>query len=230
MAEPAALDIGSLCRELPVPWTAEDFAQLARELRPFTDAIADHYASGAAVASHVPGSSSLCVPITDVTDPHELYRTADGSVSQERYEVQEHDEYWVTTHHSTVPVVLLLLKHRQGPRPKLDELCRVSSQALGLPVGGNCYFQWNMPGFWWRLHTDDEYEGVAQRLHVAFKTTPENIFAWAAGPDDPRDAWLLERHLEPGKVYLTRTDVYHTTVNGHPSEGRLHLILDVGSA
>jgi hypothetical protein len=230
MADTTALDIESLCQELPLSWTPADFAELRSELQPFTDAIMRHYARGATVASHVPGSSSLCVPITDVTDPHELYRTADGSVSQEKYTVEDYEDYWITTHYSTVPVVLLLLKQRQGARPKLDELCQSSARILGAPVGANCYFQWNMPGFWWRLHTDDEYEGVARRLHVAFKTTPENVFAWAAGPDDPREKWVLEKHLQPDKVYLTRTDIYHTTVNGHPSEGRLHLILDVGGS
>jgi hypothetical protein len=37
-------------------------------------------------------------------------------------------------------------------------------------------------------------------------------------------------HLERGRMYETRTDVPHTALNEHPSEGRLHLILDVAPA
>ena len=44
----------------------------------------------------------------------------------------------------------------------------------------------------------------------------------------PLAAHLLgEVHLERGKVYQTKVDVPHTVYNEHPTDGRLHLILDV---
>jgi hypothetical protein len=227
---PAGIDIGSLFSELDVGWTAADMAALEAELRPWTAAMLRHLASGERIASHVRGASSLCVPITDVTDPGELYATAAGEVSGESYEVRSYDGYWVTTHVSTVPVVILLLKDRQGPLPVLDDLCARCARALGRPMGETRYFQWNQPGFGWTLHTDDDYEGVDTRVHLPVVTTPENYFAWAATLDAPREEWLLTTHLERGKVYRTRVDVPHTAFNEHPTDGRLHLILDVAAA
>jgi hypothetical protein len=124
--------------------------------------------------------------------------------------------------------VLLLLKAGSGLPPKLRRLGQACSDAIGSPVGGTSYLQWNMPGFGWRLHTDDEYEGVRSRVHVPLRTTPENLFAWAPRTDAREDEWVLSVHLERARVYVVRTDVPHTAVNRHPSEGRLHLIMDVG--
>jgi hypothetical protein len=223
-------ELDTLCQELAVNWTERDMAELELELAPYIAAVRRHLASKHAIPSHVPGAGSICVPITSITDPEELYREAAGTVSQEQFEVEEFADYWITTHYSTVPVVILLLKQKCEPLEKLADLCLRCSNALGAPVGGNCYFQWNTPGFWWKLHTDDEYEGVSSRVHVPFITTPQNVFAWAPTLDAPRPQWLLERHLERGKVYVTRTDVPHTAMNEHPTDGRLHLIIDVGSS
>ena len=93
MPQAADIDVATLCRELDVAWSEPDLVALEAELKPFTDAIDRHYRAGRAIASHVPGSSSLCVPITDVTDPAELFRTAEGDVSREKYEVEEGISY-----------------------------------------------------------------------------------------------------------------------------------------
>lgn len=221
-----AIDVASLCRELDVGWTEERLRALEAELAPYSRALDEHVASGARIASHIEGSGSICVPITDVTDPQRLFTEAEGSVRNEPFEVEEHARYWVTVHHSTLPVVLLLLKDTH-PVPALQELCDDCGAAVGFAVGGNRYLQFNLPGFSWHLHRDDEYEGVSSRVHVPLVTNPANLFAWATRHDQPRSEWPLVRHLERGKVYLARTDVLHTTLNEHPTQSRLHLILDV---
>lgn len=223
------IDLDTLFSELQIGWATSDMAALEAELAPWTEAMGRHLGSGERIASHVRGASSLCVPITPVTDPHELYRNAEGEVSCESYEVKEYDDYFVTTHVSTVPVVILLLKTRHWPLPALDALCARCARRLGRPMGETRYFQWNQPGFGWTLHTDDDYEGVDTRVHLPVVTTPQNYFAWAATLDAPRSEWLLETHLERGKVYRTRVDVPHTAFNEHPTDGRLHLILDVAA-
>lgn len=228
MSISAAPAVDTLCRELEIGWTAADQRQLDAEIEPFTTLLHRHAAAGETIPSHIPGTGSICVPITDVTDPYELYRQAAGSVTEERFTVKEYELYWVTTHVSAVPVVILLAKKRYGPYPSLSDLCGRCTGELGEPVGSNTYLQWNLPGFAWQLHTDDEYEGVSSRVHVPIITTPQNVFAWAAGFDTPRADWLLERHLQRGHVYVTRTDVPHTAINEHPSDPRLHLIVDVG--
>jgi hypothetical protein len=223
-----AIDTDTLCRELEIGWSERDLVALEDELRPFTEAIRRHYAAGFAVASHLPGTSSLCVPVTDITDPEELYRQAEGAVRAEPFAVAEFADYRVATHYSAVPVVLLLLKRVQPARPRLRDLCRRCAEAIGQAVGPNCYFQWNMPGFAWTFHTDHEYEGVSSRVHVPFQTTPDNLFVWADRVDPRPDQWLLARHLERGRVYHARTDIHHTTIN-NSAYPRLHLILDVGA-
>jgi hypothetical protein len=188
-----------------------------------------HFALGRPLQSHLPNTASLCSPITPITDPWELYREAAGDVRRESFEAEEYDDYWILTHQSAVPVAILLLKTYPGPLPRLGDLCRRSAADVGAAVGGTSYFQWNLPGFSWAMHTDDEYEGVSERVHVPFYTTPENLFAWAATLDATPEQWLLAEHLERGHVYVTRTDVPHTTVNAHPTDARLHLILDVAA-
>ncbi len=227
----SAMPIASLCHELALGFQAADCQQLEAELGPYTQAMFQHLASGEEIPSHIRGASSLCVPITTITHPDELFAQAEGTVQQERYTVQEYDTYWVTTHFSTVPVVILLLKQAYPELPRLADLCARCGQELGYRVGGNtgAYFQWNQPGFGWRLHTDDEYEGVSTRVHLPLITTPQNTFCWADRLDAPENEWLLSVHLERGKVYAVRTDIPHTAINRHPSAGRLHLILDVTS-
>jgi hypothetical protein len=225
-----AIDVADLCSELDVGWGARDLEELEADLAPYTGALFRHLGSGDEIASHVPGSGALCVPITDVIDPHQLFAEALGDVGRESFEVRDFGGYFLTVHHSTVPVVMVLLKTRHGPLAKLEELCARSSAELGAPMGQARYLQWNQPGFGWPLHTDDDFDGVATRVHVPLVTTPQNRFAWAPSLDAPRSQWLLETHLERGKVYRTRVDVPHTAWNEHPTDGRLHLILDVASA
>jgi len=220
----------SLCFELEIGWSAADERRLYDELRPFVTLVRRHVDGGGPIASHIPGTGSICVPITNITHPDELYRTAEGSVQAEQFVAQDYDDYWLTTHVSTVPVVILLSKRNHAPFPCLSDLCDRCARYLSAPVGPNCYLQCNLPGFAWQLHTDDEYEGVSSRVHVPMITTPQNVFAWAPTFDTVRGQWLMERHLERGHVYLTRTDVPHTAINEHPSEARVHLIIDVGAA
>lgn len=231
MTTTTAIAVDSLCRELEIDWTEEDQRLLEAELSPYVRCLFAHQESGVEIPSHIAGASSLCVPITPITHPVELFTAAEGEVKEEPYVAEEYDDYWITVHHSTVPVVILLLKEKQAPLDKLDDLCTRCSREFGYRVGGETgsYFQWNQPGFGWQLHTDDDYEGVSSRVHLPFITTPENVFCWADGLDTPPEDWLLTVHLERGRVYETRVDVPHTAINRHPSEGRLHLILDVTS-
>jgi hypothetical protein len=184
---------------------------------------------GRDIPSHIKGTASVCVPLTSITDPADLFAQASGTVSAESYCIEEYPDYYITVHFSTVPVVILVLKKNHLPLAKLDDLCERAGAVVGARVGGDrgCYFQLNLPGFGWRLHTDDEYEGVASRVHLPVVTTPQNVFAWAPALNSPREEWLLETFLEPGKVYHVRTDVPHTAINEHASDARLHLILDV---
>lgn len=217
-----------LCRVLDVGWTTENLIQLDRELEPYVRCIEQHIALGRRVDSHLAGTGSICVPITTISTPQELFESAAGSVKSEPYEAREFDDYWLTTHFSTVPVVILLLKRWPGPLPTLAKLFHLCSQATGKRVGGNTgsYLQYNLPGFSWSLHTDDDYEGVRSRVHVPLITNERNTFAWAPTLDAWGD-WLLDMHLERGKVYETRTDIPHTTFNKDADLARLHLILDV---
>lgn len=225
----AGIDVSSLCVRLVRQWTDNDLRELERELAPYINAMRAHFASGVPIPSHLPRTASLCAPITPITDPWQLYAEAEGSVSAEKFHVQEYADYWITAHYSAVPVVILLLKRYPGPLPRLDELCRLCAGEIGAGVGPTRYFQWNLPGFAWAMHTDDEYEGVSARVHVPFYTTPDNLFAWAASLDATPQQWIRAEHLERGRVYLTRVDVPHTAINNHPTDARLHLILDVSS-
>jgi hypothetical protein len=85
----------------------------------------------------------------------------------------------------------------------------------------------NLPRFSWDLHTDDEYEAVYSRVHLPLRTTPENLFVWAESRKSRWGDWLLATHLERGRLYQVRTDVPHTVINHHPTDPRLHLILDI---
>lgn len=225
----AAFDQATLSRRILLDWTESDLVALERELSPYVEAMRRHFALGRPLQSHLPRTASLCSPITETTDPWELYREAAGSVSREPFEAEEYEDYWLVTHQSAVPVAILLLKRYPGPLPRHQALCRQCAAELGVAVGATSYFQWNLPGFTWAMHTDDEYEGVWERVHVPFYTSPENLFVWAATLDATSKEWLHVQHLERGKVYVTRTDVPHTTVNRHPTEARLHLILDVAA-
>ena len=178
------------------------------------------------------------MPITDVTDPEEMFRQAAASgatVGNMPFQVHEYPDYHLTIHPSDtvrddpVPVVMLLLKRVPPSLPRLEELCARCARALAAPVGHCNFLAWNLPGFHWELHRDDEYEGYSSRVHLPLITTPQNRFVWAADVKTPWGQWLLDRHLERGRLYHVRTDVPHSVIDDHPSEARLHLILDVGA-
>jgi hypothetical protein len=217
-----------LCRELDIDWSGENLSKLDRELIPYVQSLEEHVRQARQVESHMPGTGSICAPVTAITRPEELFKSAAGTVKSEPYRAQEYDDYWVTTHLSTVPVVILLLKKWPGPLPTLEELFRRCSLVTGKKVGGDtgCYLQYNLPGFSWSLHTDDDYEGVRSRIHVPLITSERNSFAWAPTLES-WDCWLLEVVLQRGKIYETRTDIPHTTFNRDDRLARLHLILDV---
>jgi hypothetical protein len=220
------VEVDTLCTELAIGWTETDVLELEADLAPYTDRLFEYLRSGEKIPSHIESSGALCAPITEFTDPYALFESAAGEVAERSFEVKEYPDYWVTTHLSTVPVVMLLLK-KLVPLPKLEDLCARCTKAAGSRVGGNQYLQWNMPGYSWPMHTDHDFEGVESRVHVPLVTTPENIFVWADSIDARREDWVLSLHLERGKVYQTRVDVPHTVFNEHPTAGRLHLILDV---
>jgi hypothetical protein len=224
-----SIDVASLCRELSIGWTADDFAELQNEFAPYLAALSHYVSLGTEIPSHIPGTASICAPITSVTDPEVLFERAAGEVAAEKYRAEEYPDYWITVHFSTVPVVILLMKKDHQPLRKFNELREKCTREVGACVGPDTgsYFQLNLPKFGWTLHTDDEYEGVASRVHVPLITNRHNVFAWAPTLDSPREEWLLETYLEPGKIYEVRTDIPHTAINRDSKDARLHLILDV---
>jgi hypothetical protein len=230
------VDVDTLCTRLPVTWTEADLAELERELSPYGVMFQQHLVSHASIPSHIERSGSLQAPLTELTDPHALFREAaqaGSGVGSVRFEAREYPDYWMTVHagnatrEAYVPVVMLIPKRSPMPLRKLTDLCARCTEAVGARVGGVMFLAWNLPRFSYDLHTDDEYEAVYSRVHLPLRTTPENLFVWARDCEAPWGDWLRATHLEQGRLYQVRTDVPHTVINGHPTEGRLHLILDV---
>ena len=217
-------------RVVTIDWTPSDYDQLLQELHVYVDWILDFLQSGQEFPSHIDGSGCLAVPICESTTPEALF-AALGDVGIE-YELQEHDEFWITIHYpNPEPVVTLIPKVLPGAPRKLIELCNACSQALGSRVGGpeGMFLAWLMPGFSWAMHTDHDnaYEQVGTRLHIPLITTPESVYVWGRKLNDGREQWEVVKHLEPYQVHFVRVDVPHTVVNRHKTEPRLHLILDV---
>lgn len=233
------IDPSTLCRELTLAWSPDRLTALEAELTPYLASLRGHLSSGVALPSHIEGSGCLQAPVGEEGDPQEMFRRASeegAGVGKKEFEVHEYGDYWVTVHPSdsdrvpTIPVVMLLLKRPPRRVPELDRLRAAASDAVGARVGGCSFLALNLPRFHWDLHTDDEYEAVSSRVHVPLDTTPENLFVWARDRTSPWGDWLAARHLERGKIYQVRTDVPHTVINNHPSDGRLHLIMDVEGA
>jgi hypothetical protein len=230
------IDLSTLCRELNLDWSAHRLTALEAELAPYLRRLRGHLSSGDILPSHIEGSGCLQAPIGEDCDPEEMFRRATeagAGVGSKEFTVHEYSEYWVTVHPSdsdrvpTIPVVMMLLKRPPCRLPELERLRDAATAEVGARVGGCSFLAFNLPGFHWDLHTDDEYEAVSSRVHVPIDTTPENLFVWARDRKSTWGDWLLARYLERGKVYQVRTDVPHTVVNNHPSDGRLHLIMDV---
>ena len=157
----------------------------------------------------------------------EKYYNELGIVASEEYE-----EFWVTVHYpNPEPVVTLLPKRLPGTPQKLIDLCEECSRLLGAAVGGSdgMFLAWLLPGFSWAMHTDHDnlYEQIAARIHVPLNTNPESLYVWGRKNEEGKEEWLLVKHLEAGQAHYVRVDVPHTVVNRHPTESRLHLILDV---
>jgi hypothetical protein len=225
----ASLTLDEVYRELDVGWDARDYRELAHELSPYVGWIRAFLASGDELPSHIENSGSIAVPIGESTTPQALF---DALGEGARFSQREYPEYWVTVHYpNPEPVVTLLPKVLPGTPRKLLELCESCSVALGAPVGGigGMFLGWLLPGFSWAMHTDHDnlYEQIATRVHVPLITTPQSIWVWGRKDAANQEEWLLSTHLPPEKVHVVRVDVPHTVVNGHASEPRLHLILDV---
>jgi hypothetical protein len=218
-------DWNHLCLELETGLTEEQLSAIDTELALHTGMIRSHLAAGARIPSHIEGAAAVGVPIVPFTHPDELFASAGGTVADEEYELIEYPDYWMTVHHSDIPVVMLLPK-KQGA--KMHELCRLIERCevlVGstLDIKTGMYLQWNSPGFRWTLHKDDEFDGVFSRVHVPLTTNQENQIRWR----DEAGRVLLDRQLQRGKVYWLRTDVLHESENRSLSEPRLHLIIDV---
>jgi hypothetical protein len=230
------IEPSTLCRELALDWSADRLPALEAELAPYLTRLQGYLSSGVTLPSHIEGSGCLQAPVGEAHDPQEMFRraAAEGAgVGNKAFKVHEYGDYWVTVHPSdsdrvpTIPVVMMLLKRPPRVFPELDRLREAATSAVGARVGGCTFLALNLPRFHWDLHTDDEYEAVSSRVHVPLDTTPENLFVWARDRRSRWGDWILARHLARGKVYQVRTDVPHTVINNHPSDGRLHLIMDV---
>ena len=231
MSATVAIDLKSLCYEMDIGWSVRDVDELQAQLEPYTNAVLRHLNAGCEIPSHLAGTHAICAPVTSITDPYQLYNDTDGDVSDESFEVQEFDDYWITLHYSNVnvPIVILLLKQNCTPLAKLDELCDLCGRQLGFEAGGDtgAYIQWNGPNFGWAIHTDDDYEGVDSRIHVPLITSPQSFLCFAETLDAKEDEYILKVHPERGKIYRMNTTVPHTALNKNPVDGRLHLIVDV---
>jgi len=228
-AHPQIFEVGYLQQEMSLDWTADDTRELSESLQPYIDWIQHFLASGQELATHIPGSGSIAVPIGDTTTPEALFAALGDSV---KFSCTEFREFWVTIHYpNPEPVVTLVPKVLPGTPRKLDELCAKCTRALGRQVGGigGMFLAWLLPGFSWAMHTDHDnaYEQISTRVHVPIITNPQSLYVWGRKRDGEPDEWLVTTHLEAGKIYHVRVDVPHTVVNGHDTDPRLHLILDV---
>jgi hypothetical protein len=229
MQAPAAIALRDVYRVLDVGWTRGDYQALAEELSPYLRWIRAFLASGDEIPSHIENSGSIAVPIGESTTPQALFAALGEGA---RFSMREYAEYWVTVHYpNPEPVVTLLPKVLPGVGEKLLELCSRCSLGLGAPVGGagGMFLGWLLPGFSWAMHTDHDnlFEQIATRVHVPLITAPESLWVWGRKDGTGREEWLLSTHLCPESVHVVRVDVPHTVVNRHPTEPRLHLILDV---
>lgn len=220
---------GYVHRELPIGWGASEFARLRASFQPYVRWIEEFLASGTELPSHIPASGSIAVPIGESTTPDALFAVLGEGV---RFEVKEYGEYWITVHYpNPEPVVTLLPKVLPGTPPELDALCAACTRALGTTVGGvgHTFLAWLLPRFSWAMHTDhdNKYEQVSARVHVPLITNPQALSVWGRRAPDGREDWVVQKHLPAGRAHYFRVDVPHTVVNGHPTEPRLHLILDV---
>jgi hypothetical protein len=226
---PQIFEVDYLQQELSLDWTADDARKLTESLEPYINWIKTFLASGQEFPTHISGSGSIAVPIGDTTTPDELFAALGDSV---KFSCREYREFWITVHYpNPEPVVTLIPKVLPGTPQKLDELCAICSRALGRRVGGigGMFLAWLLPGFSWAMHTDHDnaYEQISTRVHVPIITNPQSLYVWGRKHDGGHDEWLVTTHLEAGKIYHVRVDVPHTVVNGHDTEPRLHLILDV---
>jgi len=228
-AHPQIFDVDYLQQEMSLDWTADDTRQLIDGLSPYINWIKKFLGSGQEFATHIPGSGSIAVPIGETTTPDALFAALGDGV---KFSMREYPAFWITVHYpNPEPVVTLIPKVLPGTPEKLDELCAKCTQALGRRVGGigGMFLAWLLPGFSWAMHTDHDnaYEQISTRVHVPLITNPQSLYVWGRKHEGRPDEWLVTTHLEAGKIYHVRVDVPHTVVNGHDTEPRLHLILDV---
>jgi hypothetical protein len=227
------IDPAIVHRTLPIGWAARDFRTLETDLAPYVGWIRVFLGSGDPFPSHIAGSGSIAVPVADPTTPEELFAALGEALGEGvRFECREYAAYWVTTHYpNPEPVVTLVPKILPGIPPSLTDLCGRCSEALGATVGGigGMFLACLLPGFSWAMHTDHDnlYEQTAARVHVPIKTSPLSEYVWGRKLPDGREDWQLCMHLPAGEVHYVRVDVPHTVVNRHPTDPRLHLILDV---
>lgn len=228
---PQIFELDYLQQEMSLKWSEADARELRQSLEPYISWIQKFLRSGEEFPTHIENSGSIAVPIGNTTTPEELFATLGPGVS---FSMREYEEFWITVHYpNPEPVVTLLPKVLPGAPEKLLELCAACSDELGQKVGGigGMFLAWLLPGFSWAMHTDHDnaYEQIATRVHVPIITTPESLYVWGRKREGADDEWLVTSHLEAGKIYHVRVDVPHTVVNGHDTEPRLHLILDVQS-
>lgn len=228
-SHPQIFDLAYLCQELQLGWKIGDARELSGGLSPYIDWMEKFLSSGEELPTHIPNSGSIAVPIGDPTTPDDLFAVLGDGVS---FSVREYPEFWITVHYpNPEPVVTLLPKLLPGVPTKLVELCERCTAALGRSVGGvgGMFLAWLLPGFSWAMHTDHDnaYEQIATRVHVPLIATQQSLYVWGRKHEDCADEWVVSTSLEVGKIYHVRVDVPHTVVNGHATEPRLHLILDV---
>lgn len=218
----------SVHKRLDLGWNESDQAKLEYSLRFYTEYLQQFINSNTPIKSHILGSWSIALPICDTTNPDELFATL-GDVE---YEVEEHTNFWLTTHYpNPEPVVTLIPKFLPGQPTELLRLCDRIGSHLNCFVGGSdgAFLACISAGFSWAMHTDNDndYELVSRRIHVPLQTSSECMMIWGDRDESGAEYCARAEHLEKHSVHIVRVDIPHTVVNMNANQYRTHLIIDI---
>ena len=94
------------------------------------------------------------------------------------------------------------------------------------------YFRWRIlciqPKRTYSIHFDGRREGLKnRRLHIPVITNPEAFLVFYESPLEGNGSQRIEHHhLEVGEVYEVDTQSYHTAVNYHHTDERIHIVAE----
>ena len=94
------------------------------------------------------------------------------------------------------------------------------------------YYRWRIlcikPRQTYSIHNDGWREGFKnKRLHIPVITNPDAFLVFYESKLLGNGAQRIEHHnLKVGEIYEVDTTGYHTAVNYHPSEERIHIVAE----